>query len=287
MKKYPVYSIEQFNCNSVTSDLYINTFKNHLVNHSFIEKPHRHDFYLLVFFTHGSGVHEIDFNRFEIKAGSFFVLQPGQMHHWVLSEDIEGFIVFYTAEMYNLYFGKKKIDDYPFYFSVQNNPEIVLEEREMETVLSYFENLVVEMQSEQLWKQDKIMNILDSIHIELARKYNEIYVHETHSYNVKIKNLEQLLEKKYKQQKSAAFYASELNITLKHLNRICNEILKKTTTEVIVDRIILEAKRMLLDKNWTVNEIAAELGYEDYSYFSRLFKKNSGMSPSEFRLLKN
>ncbi len=287
MKKYPVYSIEQFNCNSVTSDLYINTFKNHLVNHSFIEKPHRHDFYLLVFFTHGSGVHEIDFNRFEIKAGSFFVLQPGQMHHWVLSEDIEGFIVFYTAEMYNLYFGKKKIDDYPFYFSVQNNPEIVLKEREMETVLSYFENLVVEMQSEQLWKQDKIMNILDSIHIELARKYNEIYVHETHSYNVKIKNLEQLLEKKYKQQKSAAFYASELNITLKHLNRICNEILKKTTTEVIVDRIILEAKRMLLDKNWTVNEIAFELGYEDYSYFSRLFKKNSGMSPSEFRLLKN
>ncbi len=287
MKKYPVYSIEQFNCNSVTSDLYINTFKNHLVNHSFIEKPHRHDFYLLVFFTHGSGVHEIDFNRFEIKAGSFFVLQPGQMHHWVLSEDIEGFIVFYTAEMYNLYFGKKKIDDYPFYFSVQNNPEIVLEEPEMETVLSYFENLVVEMQSEQLWKQDKIMNILDSIHIELARKYNEIYVHETHSYNVKIKNLEQLLEKKYKQHKSAAFYASELNISLKHLNRICNEILKKTTTEVIVDRIILEAKRMLLDKNWTVNEIAFELGYEDYSYFSRLFKKNSGMSPSEFRLLKN
>ncbi|MBD0724019.1 AraC family transcriptional regulator [Flavobacterium sp. L1I52] len=287
MKKYPVYSIEQFNCNSVTTELYINTFKNHLVNHSFIEKPHRHDFYLLVFFTHGSGVHEIDFNRFEIKAGSVFVLQPGQMHHWVLSEDIEGFIIFYTAEMYNLYFGKKKIDDYPFYFSVQNNPEILLEKPEMETVLSYFENLVVEMQSEQLWKQDKIMNILDSIHIELARKYNEIYVHETHSYNVKIKNLEQLLEKKYKQQKSAAFYASELNISLKHLNRICNEILKKTTTEVIVDRIILEAKRMLLDKNWTVNEIAFALGYEDYSYFSRLFKKHSGMSPSEFRLLKN
>ena len=287
MKKYPVYSIEQFNCNSVTTELYINTFKNHLVNHSFIEKPHRHDFYLLVFFTHGSGVHEIDFNRFEIKAGSVFVLQPGQMHHWVLSEDIEGFIIFYTAEMYNLYFGKKKIDDYPFYFSVQNNPEIVLEEPEMETVLAYFEKLVVEMQLEQLWKQDKIMNILDSIHIELARKYNEIYVHETHSYNVKIKKLEQLLEKKYKQQKSAAFYASELNITLKHLNRICNEILKKTTTEVIVDRIILEAKRMLLDKNWTVNEIAFALGYEDYSYFSRLFKKHSGMSPSEFRLLKN
>lgn len=287
MKKYPVYSIEQFNCNSVTGDLYINTFKNHLVNHSFVEKPHRHNFYLLVFFTNGNGIHEIDFNRFEISVGSVFVLQPGQMHHWVLSEDIEGFIVFYTAEMYNLYFGKKNIDDYPFYFSVQNSPEILLEEAEIKSVLPYFESLIAETQTHKLLQRNKIMNLLDIIHIELARKYNEIHVHEAHSYNVKIKNLEQLLEKKYKEEKSAAFYASELNITLKHLNRICREILKKTTTEVIVNRVILEAKRMLLDKNWTVNEIAFALGYEDYSYFSRLFKKHSSMSPSEFRLLKN
>ncbi|MGM8360485.1 helix-turn-helix domain-containing protein [Flavobacterium sp. ARAG 55.4] len=286
MKKYPVYSIEQFNCNSVSSDLYINTFKNHLVSHSFIEKPHRHNFYLLVFFINGSGMHEVDFDRFDIRPGSVFVLQPGQMHHWILSEDIEGFIVFYTAEMYNLYFGNKKIEDYPFYFSVQNSPEIVLEEAEINQVLPYFENLIAESQSNQLLKRDKIMNLLDSIHIELARKYSQIHVHEAHSYNVKIKNLEQLLEQKFKEEKSAAYYASELHITLKHLNRICNEILKKTTTEVIVDRVVLEAKRMLLDKNWTVNEIATELGYDDYSYFSRLFKKHTSVTPTAFRLLK-
>lgn len=286
MKKYPVYSIEQFNCNSVNSDLYVNTFKNHLLNHSFVEKPHRHNFYLLVLFTNGSGVHEVDFDRFDIHPGSAFVLQPGQMHHWVLSEDIEGFIVFYSAEMYNLYFGNKTIEDYPFYFSIQNSPEIVLDDLEIKSVLPYFESLIAETQTHKLLQRDKIMNLLDIIHIELARKYNEIHIHETHSYNVKIKNLEQLLEQKFKEEKSAAFYASELNITLKHLNRICNEILKKTTTEVIVDRIILEAKRMLLDKNWTVNEIATELGYEDYSYFTRLFKKHVAMTPTAFRLLK-
>lgn len=287
MKKYPIYSIEQFNCNSVTSDLYINTFKNHLINHSFVEKPHRHNFYLLVFFTNGSGIHEVDFDRFDIRPGSVFVLQPGQMHHWILSEDIEGFIVFYTAEMYNLYFGNKTIEDYPFYFSVKNSPEIVLDTAEINAVLPYFENLIAEMQTNKVLKRDKIMNLLDIIHIELARKYNEIYIHEAHSYNVKIKNLEQLLETKFKEEKSAAFYASALNVSLKHLNRICNEILKKTTTEVIVDRVMLEAKRMLLDKNWTVNEIAIELGYEDYSYFTRLFKKHTAMTPTNFRLLKN
>lgn len=286
MKKYPIYSIEQFNCNSVSSDLYINTFKNHLVNHSFVEKPHRHNFYLLVFFTKGSGVHEVDFDRFEIQPGSVFVLQPGQMHHWVLSEDIEGYIVFYTAERYNLYFGNKNIEDYPFYFSVQNNPEIVLEAREVKSILPYFDHLISEIQNNQLGSQDKIMNLLDSIHIELARKYSEMHVHQAHSYNVKIKKLEQLLEQNYKEHKTAAFYASGLNVSLKHLNRICNEILKKTTTEVVVDRVILEAKRMLLDKNWTVNEIATELGYEDYSYFTRLFKKHTAMTPTAFRLSK-
>ncbi|MEO8253874.1 MAG: helix-turn-helix transcriptional regulator [Flavobacterium sp.] len=286
MKKYPIYSIEAFNCNSVTSDLYINTFKNHLKNHSFIEKPHRHNFYLLVFFTNGSGVHEVDFDRYAIHRGSVFLLQPGQMHHWVLSEDIEGFIVFYTAEMYNLYFGNKTIEDYPFYFSIQNNPEIIIEEKDMKMMMPYFENLISEMQKNQVLKRDKIMNILDNIHIELARKYDEIYIHEAYLYNMKIKSLQQLVEKKFKVEKSPSFYASELTISLKHLNRICNEILKKTTTEVIIDRVILEAKRMLLDKNWTVNEIASELGYEDYSYFSRLFKKQTAMTATAFRLLK-
>ena len=75
-------------------------------------------------------------------------------------------------------------------------------------------------------------------------------------------------------------------ITLKHLNRICNEILKKTTTEVIADRIILEAKRMLMDKRLVVNEIATELGYDDYSYFTRLFKKSTAMTPTDFRISK-
>ncbi len=287
MKKYPVYAIEQFNCNSVSSDLYVNTFKNHLLNHSFIEKPHRHDFYVLVFFTSGSGTHEIDFDRFEIQPGSVFVLQPGQMHHWSLSDDIEGYIVFFSKEIYNLYYGQKDIEGYPFYAGVNTVPEIVLNAAERNVVLPYFNILVQEINGNKLLKQDVILNILDCIHIELARKYIENFEHHTHTYNVKIKNFGQLLEQKFKIEKAPFFYAQQLHITLKHLNRICNEILNKTTTEVITDRIILEAKRMLLEKKFSINEIAAELGYEDYSYFSRLFKKHSGMTATDFRLLKN
>jgi AraC family transcriptional activator of pobA len=286
MKKYPIYNIQRFNCNSVNSDLYINTFKNHLIDHSFVEEPHRHNSYVLVFFTKGSGTHEIDFDVFTIQPGSMFFLQPGQMHHWNLSDDVEGFVIFYSQEMYNLYFGQKRIADYPFYSSVDNKPEMVFDVSELKAILPYFESLIVETQSNQLLKQDKIMNLLDIIHIEIARKYSETHLHEAHSYNVKIKNFEVLLEQNYKTEKAPFFYASQLNITLKHLNRICNEMLQKTTTEVITARIILEAKRMLMDKKFTVNEVATELGFDNYSYFTRLFKKHTGMTPTDFRISK-
>jgi AraC-like DNA-binding protein len=286
MKKYPIYNIQRFNDNAVNSDLYINTFKNHLSNHSFVEEPHRHSSYVLVFFTNGSGTHEIDFTSFRIQAGSMFFLQPGQMHHWSLSEDIDGFIIFYSQEMYNLYFGQKRIDEYPFYSSVNNKPEMVFDENESKAILPYFNSIVSEIRGNKMLKQDKIMNLLDIIHIEIARKYNATNLYEAHSYNVKIKDFEMLLERYFKTQKTASFYASQLHITLKHLNRICNEILKKTTTEVIIDRIVLETKRMLMDKKLTINEIATALGYDDYSYFTRLFKKHVGITPTAFRISK-
>jgi len=286
MRKYPIYNIQRFNCNSVNSDLYINTFKNHLIDHNFLEEPHRHNSYVLLFFTKGSGTHEIDFDIFTIQPGSMFFLQPGQMHHWNLSDDVEGFVIFYSQEMYNLYFGQKTIGEYPFYSSMGNKPEMVFDMSESKAILPYFESLILETQTIQLLKQDKIMNLLDIIHIEIARKYSETYFHEAHSYNVKIKNFEVLLEQNFKIEKAASFYASRLNITLKHLNRICNEILQKTTTEVITDRVILEAKRMLMDKKFTINEIATELGFDDYSYFTRLFKKYNGMTPTNFRMVR-
>lgn len=287
MKKYPVYSVENFSCNDIHREFYVNTFREHLKSHSFVEEPHRHDSYLMVFFTDGSGIHEIDFDRFEIKKGSLFVLQPGQMHHWNLSEDIEGFVIIFSQELYNLYFGKKNINDYNFYHSIHNRPELLFDVAEISKILPYFNLLIEESSQHNNFQLDKMLNLLDCIHIEISRKYSETYSHQAHSYNIKISAFEKLLEQHFKKEKSPSFYADKLNITLKHLNRICNEILQKTATEVIMDRVILEIKRMLTDKQLAVNEVASAIGYDDYSYFSRIFKKHAGVSPTAFRELKN
>ena len=66
------------------------------------------------------------------------------------------------------------------------------------------------------------------------------------------------------------------------INRISKNILNITITELITRRVILESKRIMVDKNKNIAQIADELGYSNYSYFSKLFKKNVGITPTEF-----
>lgn len=283
MDRLPIYGISNFNCNTVNSELYVNTFKEHLKEHSFIEKPHRHNFYLLVLFTAGNGTHEIDFDSYEIKRGSLFVIQPGQIHNWKLSLDIDGYIVFYSQETYNLYFGNKKIEDYSFYKSVKSQPEIVFDEVELKEIEVYFKLMKKESAASKSKQKDKILNLIDSINIEISRKYLSEANHKTPIYNHKMDSFESLIDTYFKTERSPSFYASKMNITLKHLNRICKSILNKTATELITERVILEAKRLLINQNKSISQIADELNFENYSYFAKLFKKENGISPSDFR----
>ena len=283
MKSLPVYNISQFKEQETSKHLYCNRFKEHLRTHPFIEKPHRHDFRLLVIFTQGTGKHVVDFNTFNIKAGSVFALQPGQMHHWDLSKDIDGYILFHSKEFYNVHFQHKQINDYPFYFSTYNTPELLLNTNDTNKISSLFEMVLAEYSSQELFKEHAVLSLLDLIYIELSRHYiTPTNLQVKRSYTI-LRSFEIVLEQFYKYEKKPSFYASKLNITLKHLNRICKETLQKTATIVITDRVILEAKRLLLTPELSVNEIANLLGFEDYSYFSRLFKQKTGQTPSGFR----
>lgn len=83
MIKIPILHISQFKESTSLSEVYVNTVTDHIqLDNPLIAKPHSHNFYLCVMFTQGSGVHEIDFNSYEIKPGTVFFLRPGQTHFW-------------------------------------------------------------------------------------------------------------------------------------------------------------------------------------------------------------
>ena len=283
MKRYPVYSVQNFSYKLDDSQLYVNSLENHLKLHGFVHKAHRHNSYLMVYFTGGFGEHIIDFEKYDIKPNSLFMLQPGQMHYWTLSEDIKGYIILFSKEIYQLYFGQKKASDFQFYRSTSSDPHLYLNSWEQTSLLFYYDLLLKESQNRMMFKIEMMTNILDCIHIEIARKYKEVYPSIKAQYNTKIASFEILVEEDFRYQKRPAFYAMKLNISLKHLNRLSTEILQKRATDVILDRVVLEIKRMLVDQNLSINEIADKMGFEDYSYFSRFFKKNVQLSPTAFR----
>jgi AraC family transcriptional regulator, transcriptional activator of pobA len=286
MKILPVLHIEQFPANE-REDFYVNDFASHVKSHyERITPPHKHDFYLTVLFTQGSGIHEVDFHPYEINAGSIFMLKPGQTHYWKFSSDTNGYILFHTRAFYDLVYSNKTVDSFPFFYSYQNSPHLYIEGEQMLEIETLFRKILKEYCSEKLLRFQKISSLLDILYIELSR----LYVHEDLTilkgtpgmYLEKIKQLDLLIEKNFLIKKSASEYAEMMHMSTRHLNRIVQSVLGKTTTELITERVLLEAQRMLSHSRVTVTEVAEFLGYDDSAYFSRIFKKKLHISPTEF-----
>jgi AraC family transcriptional activator of pobA len=281
----PVFDIDAFGQKMAIDGFYCNSLKEHLQKHHFIFIPHKHDFYLTVLFTKGKGTHEVDFIIYDIKPGSVFFLSPGQMHNWNLSEDTDGFIFFHSKDFYDLVFNNRNIRDLPFFNSIYNSPVLYLDKHGLGNTALQFKEVLREYRTgSELYKRERICSLIDLAYIDLARIYLPKKTQDVKNlgYIDKLRKLEDLVNVHFKIIKSSSVYAEKLNMTRKHLNRICRTCLNKTTSDIITDRIILEAKRMLMQPQFSVSRMAEELDFDDLSYFSRLFKKKTGATPLQF-----
>lgn len=286
MKQLPVLGLDQFSIDDPKIEFYANALRHHLTHHhTQVSVPHKHNFYLAVLFTAGSGTHEIDFTVYPVSRGSVFLLNPGQMHSWELSADAAGYIFFHSEPFYNLHFANQTIQGFPFFHSARNPPDLQLTDSELPEVERQFCQILMEHQSENAYKHHKICSLVDSVYIDLARLYlhagQQIPV-RTNTYAAKLKQLEQLIDANYQTEKLPGKYADWMHMSSKHLNRITQAGLGKTTSALILDRVMLEAKRLLVQSKDNLSQVSDALGYDDYAYFSRVFKKANGETPSEF-----
>ncbi|MGU3373936.1 AraC family transcriptional regulator [Chryseobacterium sp. M5A1_1a] len=287
MNSISVLHIDLFQSGKNPSDFYFNTMKNHLVvGHRHLERPHRHDFYAAVLFTGGNGVHEIDFQKYDVSEGSLFFLSPGQIHSWELSADIEGYIFFCSQEFYEMHYVNQKLRNFPFFGSVSFPRKLQLNAVELTENIHLFQELGKEHLSKNIMKNGLILSLMSQIFIHatrlFSRDFDTLASTAGLSYFKHYQDFENLVEQYFTEHKSIAYYADLLGISSKHLNRIVQTVVQKTATEVITERVVLEAKRMLMYLDEGLVEIAFRLGYEEYSYFVRVFRKSSGMTPTQF-----
>jgi AraC-like DNA-binding protein len=101
--------------------------------------------------------------------------------------------------------------------------------------------------------------------------------------NITFKNFLKILEDNYHRPEGVEFYAEKLFMSARNLNLICQNILQKSVSEIIETRKLIEAKNLLISTDKTISEIGYELGFNEKAYFTTVFKKKSGQTPSEFR----
>ena len=177
------------------------------------------------------------------------------------------------------------LSTFPFFYSYQNPPLLDIPQNVQEVEIK-FQNLYKEYIDSKPFRDLKILNIINDIYITLTRKYTsdvDLTNYSHPSYLKILEKLENSIDKYFYKQKLPKYYAYRLNITTRHLNRVAKNTVNKTTNELISERVILEAKRLIVHSDSSLFTIAETLGFTDYAYFSRYFKIKTGVTPMDFR----
>ncbi|MGF1532703.1 MAG: helix-turn-helix domain-containing protein [Bernardetiaceae bacterium] len=293
-KDLPVYCIENFDYTQASSPsrhFNIQRLEELLAINDFAHTPHRHNFYDILVFTAGTGTHTIDFIEYPIKPCSIFFLTPGQVHALSVSPDVKGFTVFFDPEFYLLDRPARSLHQMPFFHRPQSKPFLKIDCRQEAYVQGILEEMLIETQGQHTNREAVIRANLELLMLKLSRFYHEGQTddQQRHSpYFIRLlTQFDQLIDENFKTTRSVQFYADALCVTPKNLSSICKKIYNKTSREIIQERVILEAKRLLLHSDMSMIEIAQTLNLYDPSYFVKFFKKVVGQTPQQFRMQKS
>lgn len=255
-------------------------------------QAHVHSFYEILWFQEGQGRHTVDFAHYDVRPGTIFFLSPGQIHHFDCCDNYRGYAIRMCSDLMK----DNAVADsgigglflkYNAFHTYDSTPCYHIDEATARQLLP----LVKEMEEES-YRQEEFGNIdiLKSLLCIFLAKVERYGTHERmqrldtrRPSNLLYVQFRRMVEQEYARKHTVQEYADSLHVAIRTLHKSVNECTGKTPLSVINDRIILEAKRMVRYTDMMIKEISAELGFEDPSYFVKLFKRQTGYLPSDFR----
>jgi len=237
----------------------------------------RFQLFQIVWFRQSAAVEQmIDFERYPVEAGSIYCLGPGQVHVLSSLEAVDGVRILFPVGMY----GEVVNDESRWFFNPLVNEAIIPSAELLQTL----EQLVRLMDKEYRGVNDVevFASLLKVFVRNLARTPQGKHV----SFELdasRLNTLFQLVNTHYKRERSASFYASRIGLSPKRLNEILKKATGLTLTAILHYRLVMEARREIGYGDKTFKEIAYGLGFSEQAYFSRFFRKQTGMTPQEFR----
>jgi len=283
-KDFPVYNISALS-DLRREDILISRFAPYLETHQHLRLSHKHDFYHLLLFTKGGGSHSIDFQTFAVQPYQVYFMIPGQVHSWNFEGETDGYVINFSVPFFRAFLlNPDYLEQFPYFSGILENSVINLPGNLQPEVHRLFEKIMEEAGLEDRFSLDMVKALMLQLFIMIGRLGFDTTISKAGSYNyVLIRNFLQQIEKNVNLLKLPREYAELLFVSPNHLNAVCNEVLGKSTGEVIRDRIVLEAKRLMVNQELSISEIAYKLNFSDNSYFSKFFRKYTGMPPEAFR----
>lgn len=263
--------------------------------HFFTSKPvietqqsHVHNFYEIIWFTEGEGVHSVDFREYPVAPGTLFFVAPGQVHSFgEHSEGQRGYVLKVCADLMGESCGEA-LDILRYrLFDVDTVPFRRIDEAAAERL----ERIVAQLSEENalglaVGHKDYLRALVRMLVINIERACAECsaaFVPHTTTAQATFLAFRRLLDKEHRRLHSVKEYAAELGVSTKTLTNHIAECSPHSPLEIINARLVLEGKRMLRYSNLMVKEIAFDLGFDDPSYFVKFFKRQTGQLPADFR----
>jgi AraC-like DNA-binding protein len=258
-------------------------------DNSHFDHIQRNNYFSLIWVTNGSGKLKADFTEYDFEENSLFAFSPYQPYMFSADTNVKGIAINFHSEFFCIYKHHKEVSSHGvLYNNIYQPPFVKVDESSAATLKILCEQIKTEMQNPALAQHELLVSYLKILLITAARlkTQQQPQVKEILTDNKEpfiLQNLKDAIEANFRTKHSPSDYAGMLYISPKALAKITKAYFNKTLSNLINERIIIEAKRELYLTNKTVKEIAYELGYEDEYYFSRFFKINADVSPQLYR----
>ena len=257
-------------------------------NNNHFDHLQRNNFYSLIWIKEGSGLLLVDFSEYMFQEEKILAFAPYQPFMISTDRKISGTAIQFHSDFYCIHRNPKETNcDTTLFNNIYDTPILSIDQLTKEKLSSLIDQLELELKFGQDYDYELVIPHLKIFLVTLSRikLSNKSKVKKfTESQTLyKLEKLKALLETNYKCKHSAGDYAAMLNLSPSALSRLVKRHLNKTPTELIAERIIMEAKRELYMTTKSIKEIAWNLGYKDEYYFSRFFKTNTKVSPQAYR----
>lgn len=248
-------------------------------------KEHLHtDLVQLFVIESGNGILVSEKKESIISGPSIVFIPINTLHGFIFQDNVKGEVITFS--------------DYFLENNFKQNQKIVFELNHLqcfnfernnmlfEQIKILKEMIIKELNEENIEKRTFINSLFQTLFLAIFRvnQIQKTSMEETDNKTLKYFQIfQKSIKQDYSEMKTISQYAKEIGITTMHLNRVCKIVVGKSPLQILHELVVAEAKKYLLNTSYSISEISYFLNFNDPAYFTRLFKKNVGVSPSDFR----